>query len=57
MMVATMFGIMVGLIFYFINSSLVGQESMNFLGLPLLINKSDNGSSIYVCSTEENVSG
>ncbi len=54
MMVGTVFGIMIALIFYFINSSLCGQESMNFLGLPLLINKSDNGSSIYVCSTEEN---
>lgn len=52
MMVATMFGIMIGLIFYFINSSLIGQESMNFLGLPLLLNKSDNGSSIYVCSSD-----
>ncbi len=54
MMIGTVFGIMIALIFYFINSSLCGQESMNFLGLPLLINKSDNGSSIYVCSTEEN---
>lgn len=53
MMVATVFGVMIGLIFYFINSSLIGQECMNFLGLPILINKSDNGSSIYVCATEQ----
>jgi hypothetical protein len=53
MMVATVFGVMIGLIFYFVNSSLFGQEGMNFLGLPMLINKSDNGSSIYVCASEQ----
>lgn len=51
MMIAIIFGIMIGLIFYFVNSSLLGQESMNFLGLPMLVNKSDAGSSIYVCAS------
>ena len=53
MMVAVVFGVMIGLIFYFVNSSLIGPESMNFLGLPMLVNKSDAGSSIYVCASEQ----
>lgn len=48
--VATVLGILVGLVFYFVNKSVFGQESMNFLGLPYLVQKDQQGSPIYVCT-------
>ncbi len=51
MMISIVSGIVVGLIFFGINNTLFGQESMNFLGVPSLVNKSEIGAPIYVCST------
>ncbi len=53
-LIATVLGILVGLTFFYINKAIFTQESMNFLGLPYLVNKSQEGSPIYVCSTQPN---
>lgn len=41
-----------GTIFFYLNKSIFGEESMNFLGLPYLVSKESQGSPIYVCSAE-----
>jgi len=43
-------GAICGLLLYFVNLSLFGLEAMNFNGLPTLVNKTEMGSSIYVCA-------
>jgi len=43
------FGIAIGISFFFANIALFGNESVNFLGLPYLVNKSDQGSDMYIC--------
>ncbi len=48
--VALLFGTVTGAVFYFVNYSLFGTESMNFLGLPYVVNKADSGTPIYVCA-------
>lgn len=46
-----LFGSFVGIVGYFLNKTLLGDESMNFLGLPYLINKdTQKGQPIYICS-------
>jgi hypothetical protein len=52
--IALLCAMFIGFIFYFINKSVFGVESMNFLGLPYLVSKESKGSPIYVCSTEIN---
>lgn len=42
-------GIVIGVSFFFANIALFGNESVNFLGLPYLVNKSDQGSDMYIC--------
>jgi hypothetical protein len=49
--IASVAGIVIGLLFYFVNSSLFGKEAVNFLGLPYLVDKSSEGSPIYVCAS------
>jgi hypothetical protein len=48
--VALLFGCVTGAVFYFVNYSLFGTESMNFLGLPYVVDKTSSGTPIYVCS-------
>jgi hypothetical protein len=43
-------GLGFGILFYYINISLFGLDGVNFNGLPILVNKTDQGSSIYVCA-------
>jgi hypothetical protein len=43
-------GIIAGIILYIININLFGLEGLNFNGLPIVINKTDQGSNIYVCA-------
>jgi len=50
---AFMCAIITGAIFFTINRAVFGSESMNFLGLPYLVSKENEGSPIYVCSAEE----
>ena len=52
-LLALVFGSFFGFIFYLINSSVFGIESVNFLGLPYLVNKdTDKSQPIYVCTKE-----
>ena len=46
--------IVAGAVFFTINKAVFGAESMNFLGLPYLVSKENEGSPIYVCSSEGN---
>jgi hypothetical protein len=48
--IALLFGSVTGGMFYFINYSLFGSEAMNFLGLPFIVNKTDQGTPLYVCA-------
>lgn len=50
--VAFILAIVIGVLFFYINKSLFGDESVNFLGLPYLVSKESQGSPIYVCSAE-----
>lgn len=45
--------IVVGAMFFYINKAVFGEEAMNFLGLPYLVNKNETGSPIYVCSADK----
>ena len=51
--VAVVCAIITGVIFFLLNKSLFGIESMNFLGLPYLLNKDDNGDAIYICAPSD----
>ena len=51
--VAIFMAVIVGTIFFYINKAVFGEEAINFLGLPYLVNKEKEGSPIYVCSKEE----
>ena len=44
------FGLLVGIVIQYQNVNIVGRDSINFLGIPLLRNKSVNGQPIYICS-------
>jgi hypothetical protein len=48
--VALFIGAITGTVFYFINYSVFGIEAMNFLGLPYVVDKSDQSNPIYVCA-------
>ena len=39
--------------FYYVNKSVFGEESMNFLGLPYMVSKESQASPIYVCAAEK----
>lgn len=41
-----------GIIFYYVNKSVFGEEGMNFLGLPYMVSKESQASPIYVCAAE-----
>jgi len=50
--IAVVFAIVVGVVFFFVNKSLFGEEVMNFLGLPYLVSKDSQGTPIYVCAAD-----
>jgi len=43
-------GILAAILFFNLNFSLFGPEGINILGLPLLVDKSRQGSTIYICT-------
>lgn len=49
-LIAAFAGFCVGGIFYVINYKLFGVDGINFLGLPYMVNKNEQGSDIYVCA-------
>ena len=51
-LIAALFGLISGLLFFYINKSLFGKESVNFLGLPFVVEKDKDGTPIYVCAAE-----
>jgi len=51
-LIASLFGLIVGIMFFYINKSLFGKESVNFLGLPFVVEKDKDGTPIYVCASE-----
>ena len=48
--VAIVLAVLSGVVFFFVNKTMFGQESMNFLGLPFMTTKQSKGQEIYVCS-------
>ena len=52
--IAAALAVIVGYVFFYINKSLFGMESMNFLGLPVLASKgidsNGNPSDVYICA-------
>lgn len=42
-----------GTIFFYINKAVFGEEAMNFLGLPYIVDKNKEGSPIYICAAEK----
>lgn len=49
-LVAVMLGLLFGWVGYVINSKVFGLESMNFLGLPYMKSRREDGNPIYVCN-------
>lgn len=52
-MVAILFGTLVGGLSFLFHSKVFGKESVNFLGLPFLVDKSSKGEPIYVCTSSK----
>lgn len=52
LMIAVLFAVIIGVIFFKLNKSVFGVEAMNFLGLPYMVSKESKGSPIYVCAAE-----
>jgi hypothetical protein len=50
--IAIIFAIIIGIIFFYINKSVFGEESINFLGLPYLVSKDSQGAPIYICAAD-----
>jgi hypothetical protein len=50
--IAFIFAIIFGFAFFKLNILIFGEEAVNFLGLPYLSEKADNGAPIYVCSAD-----
>ena len=51
--IATALAVIVGYFFFYLNKSLFGMESMNFLGVPVLVSKNSdsNGKPVYICAS------
>lgn len=52
-MAAVAMAIIVGAIFFYVNKALFGEEAMNFLGLPYLASKNNEGAPIYICAADK----
>jgi hypothetical protein len=50
LVIAAGLAVIVGFLFFFVNKAIFGIESVNFLGLPYLVRKDEEGHPIYVCS-------
>jgi hypothetical protein len=49
------FGFLVGTLLLLLNTKLMGRDSINFGGLPLLIDKLQSGKDLYVCSQTNDI--
>jgi len=52
LLIALVCGVIVGILFFYINFLIFGPEGINILGLPLLVDKSQTAAPIYVCLKE-----
>ena len=52
MLISCIFAIIVGVIFFTLHKMIFGIESVNFLGLPYLVDKASQGAPIYVCAAD-----
>jgi hypothetical protein len=50
LILALVSGLVAGTILYFLNYQLFGLEGLNYNGLPILVDKVEEGSKIYVCA-------
>jgi len=50
--IAMILAVIIGVLFFYINRAIFGEESMNFLGLPYLVSKDSQGAPIYICSAD-----
>lgn len=50
LILAVIFGALSAAFFFNINFAMFGPEGINILGLPLLVDKSSQGNSIYICT-------
>jgi len=50
---AFIFAVITGILFFYLNRTIFGKEAMNFLGLPYMVTKQSQGSPIYVCAAEK----
>lgn len=50
---AFIFAVITGILFFYLNRTVFGKESMNFLGLPYMVTKESQGSPIYVCAADK----
>lgn len=53
LMIASVFAIISGFVFFHLNKTIFGEESMNFLGLPYMVSKDSQGAPIYICAAEK----
>ena len=54
LLLAFIIAVICGAIFFKTNVALFGEESMNFLGLPFMVSKTETGEAIYVCVKKNN---
>lgn len=48
--VASIFAVVVGAIFFYVNKKLLGKEATNMLGLPYMSEKDAKGNGIFICA-------
>jgi hypothetical protein len=53
-LIASVIGAIVGILFFTLHSALFGAEAINLLGIPLLVDKEDEGKPLYVCVKQQN---
>ena len=51
--IALFAGTFIGACLYAVNNAIFGTESMNFLGLPYLVNKDETNTGIYICGPSQ----
>ncbi len=51
--VAVVLALITGTVFFLLNQAVFGPEAVNFLGLPYLVRKDEEGAPIYVCASQD----
>jgi hypothetical protein len=53
LILTTLFGFILGGLLVFQNNYLLGRDSTNFAGIPLLVERTKDGKPLYVCTTKQ----